>query len=647
MIDPKKFSHQTSAYERPNNKYICGRGSNWGTPCLSGPNFDGTCGGAEEGQSPCTPRRSLRRLRGRYSAIIFGLIAALLIVFNGLPNGSVPALSALNPGPLTGDHLNFVGPSSKSCSACHAPHESSGWYWLSSAFVDNDMTSKCLDCHIFEGPARLAHNQTISATQSVMRTDCVMCHTEHKGSDADISALSDEQCSICHENKFDAFDSGHPQFRERFPYFIRPSIKFDHVSHIGKHFFSDKYLSSISDSKLSKHSPLIPESCITCHDEPNADRRVTPLGYDIGCKGCHDQQIAARELVVLNLPELLERTAEDDELIEACGPTIEYIEAVISEENLVEDEYESISGDELDVISSFIFGYNSDDIDNYDQLFRDFLSSIITSRSFQISEFTNERIGNQQSKKLFSGLNPEVVKRLACAWASNIEYELPFDEPSYGGWYGDFTELKYKPTRHADPVLRNWIEFSINAYSNAVGDEEKERARIMRESLLSPKNGPGACLKCHSVYQVDEVLAVNWNYEQTREEVGPHQRYSHSSHPLVEARRKQAHDEEIGPISVENSKPGCATCHQMNTESDFRGSFDRSLREYEASDPSSYASNFLGITKETCTSCHARSRVAQNCQLCHQYHIEPNYKIEMVLEKPKWPLENNGMSPSN
>ncbi len=635
MMDPKKFNHDRSAYERPNNRYICGRNSRWGKPCSAGPNFDGTCGGVEEGQTPCTPSRSLRSLRGQYSAIIFGFVAALLILFNGSPNSFAPAFSALDPGPLTGGHLNFVGSGSTGCSACHASHESSTWYWLTSSFMEADMTTECLTCHTFEGPPRLAHNNDTLAVQSAIETNCVMCHTEHKGAEANISDLSDKQCSMCHEKKFDVFDSEHPQFGKKYPHFMRPSIKFDHVSHIGKHFFSDKYSSSISHSKHGKYSPLIPESCISCHNEPNAGRRITPLEYSDVCAGCHNQQISVRELVVLNLPELLERTTEVDELIAFCGVTNENLESVDKEEEVAEDDFESVSGDELDVISSYIFGYESDDIDNYDQLFRDLLNSLISSSDFHISEFSSGRIGVDESKKLFSGLNPEVLKRLACAWASNTEYELPFDEAVFGGWYGDFTELKYRSDRHADPVIQNWIEFSISAYSNAEGDEEKGRALAMREALLDPRTGPGACLKCHSIQEVNGALVVNWNYEKAFEYDRGHRKYSHSAHPLVEARRKQAQDLEVGPISVENSKPGCATCHQMNKESAFSASFDT------GSDPTSYNSNFEPITKETCTNCHATTRVNQDCQLCHEYHYMPNFKVEMILEAPKWHQEGS------
>ena len=43
----------------------------------------------------------------------------------------------------------------------------------------------------------------------------------------------------------------------------------------------------------------------------------------------------------------------------------------------------------------------------------------------------------------------ELVKRVACAWAANLEYEAPADN-ALGGWHGDALELRYAPVGHGD-----------------------------------------------------------------------------------------------------------------------------------------------------------------------------------------------------
>ena len=45
MMDPERFNHDSSAYERPNYKFRCGRAAAWGKPCPNGPGADGSCGG--------------------------------------------------------------------------------------------------------------------------------------------------------------------------------------------------------------------------------------------------------------------------------------------------------------------------------------------------------------------------------------------------------------------------------------------------------------------------------------------------------------------------------------------------------------------------------------------------------------------------
>ena len=401
--------------------------------------------------------------------------------------------------------------------------------------------------------------------------------------------------------KFERFDGDHPQFRARFPHFTRTAIKFDHVSHLKKHF---------EDARFKDHAP---NGCVGCHEVEGATRQVPPLGFEETCSGCHAKQIPARELVLLRLPELLDRTAEPDDVIEACGPTLEQLEAAREGEEIEEEEFESISGDEPGVMTAYLLAVSPDDPEEYDETFRDFLQSLMTDGSAALVEIISEHAGDADSSRLFAGLNPEAVRRLACAWASNQEYELP-SEPQFGGWFGDFTELKYRPMGHSDPVIRSWIDFAITAEMGAADDDQKERALAMRESLLSLKQGPGACLKCHSASASDEGLAINWNYEKVAPTDRPHYWYSHDAHLRIVG---------VGGISLSDPVHGCATCHRLDPEADFKASFD-------TFDAHTYVSNFHSVNKESCVQCHAEDRVRQDCQLCHRYHLKPSFKTEMM-----------------
>ncbi|MBH64171.1 MAG: hypothetical protein CL569_17330 [Alphaproteobacteria bacterium] len=633
-----RFSHDRSAYERPTGKFVCGRSADWGRPCHAGPNFDGSCGGVSEcqpierngrwecrrppalggaceqgpgpdgtcgcTQPPCAPRKSLRNKRWQFSIIVLGFVAALLAALSGIPRGIATGFSALDAGPLTGDHLNFTGP--QGCGACHEAHGLQTAGWLAAAFTDTDMTARCLDCHTFGGPARGAHNEASPSGRMGADTDCTMCHSEHKGIAANISKLSDDQCASCHVEKFERFDRDHPQFRPGYPHFTRSAIQYDHASHRIKHF---------EDARFKQH---VPTGCVGCHEVEGATRQVPPLSFEETCSGCHAKQIPARELILVRLPELLEPTAAPEDILDACGPTLEQFEAVQDGEEVdVEEEFESVSGDELSVLSAYLLGVPSDDPDEYDETFRELVQSLMSDGSSALTDLVSEHVPDDERNWLFAGLNPEGVKQLACAWASNQEYELPA-EPEFGGWFGDFTELKYRPLVHADPVLQSWIEFAIAAELGAEDDDQQARAMAMREALLSPKDGPGACLKCHSVSATDEGLLVNWTYEKVASSERPHHWYSHDAHLRIVA---------VDGISLSDPVRGCATCHSLNADADFASSF-------ETHDPRKFASNFHPVSKDSCAQCHAEERVRQDCQLCHRYHLEPSFKAEMMDKEP-------------
>ncbi len=622
MTDDNRFDFDRSAYERPNSGYVCGRGAEWGTPCWHGPNYDGSCGGEVEctpydnegrwecrraqaaggpcengpgpdgscgcSHPPCAPRPALRQHRWRISMIALGLVVAALAAFTHLTGdaGSFTETvrnAALDAGELTDGHAGFTG--AQGCKACHSAHGAQPMAWLASAFSANDMTKACLGCHTFGGPARAPHSKNFPANKGARKTECAMCHTEHKGRDANISSLNNEQCANCHEKSFSNFVRGHPKFSDKFPHFRRASIKFNHASHQEKHF---------QDKNVANNAPA---NCTTCHRMEVADRVVASLGFESACAKCHADQIPKRNLVILRLPEFEETNFDREAVIEACGPNPDFEE---------EEEYESISSDEISVIAAYMMGKPRDDAGEYGEAFQELVMGMAEDGTGPLVDIIEGSGAAVDPAVLLAGLNPEVTKRMACAWAANLEYELPA-EPSFGGWYGDLLELVYQPSGHADPVLRGWLEFAAAA---AGADEEMlARAEEMRAQLLSPKTGPGACIKCHAMTRdvADGPPRIEWRYHKDR--IRSSQSYSHRNHlDLVDPRGAKLAD----------SGQGCTVCHKLDLEADFEGG-------YKDFNPQTYSSNFGSIKKETCVRCHSQGRVRQDCQLCHVYHTEPAF----------------------
>jgi hypothetical protein len=226
-----------------------------------------------------------------------------------------------------------------------------------------------------------------------------------------------------------------------------------------------------------------------------------------------------------------------------------------------------------------------------------------------LASLVDDRLGVGAAAKLLAGLNPDIAKRLACAWAANQEYELPAD-PEMGGWFGDYLELKYRPTGHADPVVKAWIETSFR-----IAAEGDDSAIALRDGLIDPKQGPGACIKCHAVNAVGgdpATLAIDWRFRAAVDR--PYDHYSHRAHlSLVQA----------GSTAMASTSMGCRFCHRLDEDAPYTASFDDV-------DPTTFASNFKGIQAETCAQCHIEGEVRQDCQLCHRYHLTATFKPSMM-----------------
>jgi hypothetical protein len=69
----------------------------------------------------------------------------------------------------------------------------------------------------------------------------------------------------------------------------------------------------------------------------------------------------------------------------------------------------------------------------------------------------------------------------------------------------------------------------------------------------------------------------------------------------------------------------CKHCHVIDKEAKYKTSFD-------TFDASKYTSNFTGIERKHCASCHSEKQVTQECQVCHIYHLEAGFKKNMVAD---------------
>jgi hypothetical protein len=667
-MDLERFRHDRSAYERPNFKFRCGRAALWGRPCARGPNADGGCGGTTEcapffnnqrwecrrpasaggpcgegplpegtcshRQPPCQPVRTLRGQRGRITALAAILMIVLIAATFSLGGDSVRFVSSVDPGPLSGLHARFTD--EKGCASCHEAHDAGPKGWVAAAFTHNTMTAQCATCHSFGGPERAPHNFPEATLASLAaknpaakrETDCITCHTEHRGGAKNITHVSDAECHTCHETKFKAFGAGHPAFGGTYPYEVRTAINFDHVAHLGKHF-------PANEAQAPK------DGCIGCHQVANAGRNVPIRGFEETCASCHTQPIQNRDLVVFNLPELsppLFAALDQDAIGKACGPRSEDADKTFKdsleaakkavEANEPQGDFQSISDKKMTPFQVWLLGADKDEIvelepsDKPAEALLKLVTAMAQDGSGPFASALDERLGPGHAKAMLAGLSPELVRRAACAWAGNDEYAGP--KPQGPGWYVDGLSLRYKPMGNADPVVQSWLtSFTAPALASAKG-EDKPQLGELRASLLDAKSGPGACASCHAVSRVDAKdsekiemkpgnldapLRLQWTYASSKKRDWV--RYSHKPHLNL-----------LGPGK------NCETCHVQNPEAPYSEAFTQL-------NPKSYASNFKPIRMEQCTSCHGAGQVRNDCLTCHDYHREPGFRRIMMAQPGK------------
>lgn len=244
------------------------------------------------------------------------LAATLGLVLLGL--SGTWAGRMVQPGSLSAAHaaIGRFG-ETDACSQCHAASVNNASGWLAAAFGrDHHSTAEdsqsCLHCHtvgrqplnphglpsdelpevagdkgLGTWPVEL-NRKLFPAAQGDLA--CGRCHREHAGSQAELIALANDRCQVCHTQRFGSFSDGHPAFTD-YPYDRRTRIVFDHVSHISKHFPDDR--------------DRAPKTCSGCHAPSTDGRTMIVRDFGESCAACHSRDIDGDKLAgAKGLPSL-------------------------------------------------------------------------------------------------------------------------------------------------------------------------------------------------------------------------------------------------------------------------------------------------------------------------------------------------------
>ena len=552
----QEFGFEKSAYERPNQKWVCGHAKE-GRCCFSGPDAHGHCtataecrplrkgdrwfcarpaflgGPCAEGPLPdgqccrpipkCSPVRSLRYSRGITVLVTVAATLAALLLCLGLKHGN----RLFSPGELTFAHSS----AGNNCAQCHGAMGGAAAGWLAGTTNSaHDNSRLCLNCHnVGEAPLQphsLPPDRLAPLTAAVKKHStaappaglalasfipsldhpgdtgiaCATCHKEHRGKEASIQKLSDNQCQNCHASQFVSFADGHPQF-SHYPFYRRTRIIFDHESHLHGHF---------ADPAVAKSAPV---SCLDCHETDPRGGAMLVKSFEAVCASCHDQKIKGGSgIPFISLPQIDDQTLSGDFSVGDwprdvnAQPLTPFLRFLLAGDPTVRDALDKLRGVDLSTLpkadpakikaaQTLAWGIKSLIYDLGAGGQNELIRRVNLSLGRPLSTYEQEGIvaflPADILQTAFSNAFPRLQREILdhrnnakppptqlipspdLAKPGPVKAVAPDVLVSQGGWYspdGSFT-LFYRPRGHADRFLSSWMNMTVNP--DATGDPDR------------------------------------------------------------------------------------------------------------------------------------------------------------------------------
>ena len=310
-----RFDSKTTHYLRPDRPYVCGRS---GSPCSNGPTVVGTCPHRDDRCEPRINEGHLRKKVHRWVILLF-LGGVMVTLASADEDGKPFQQKLIDPGPLSHVHARF------DCRDCHSEEINSWSALLASAWhggKDTVGSEGCLECHQQGEHAKYAHGVSPKELRSRSsfndvepfedQTECTVCHSEH-GHGNSQQILSDSRCQACHQQDYDSFRSGHPEFSDSYGNRDRV-ISFSHSDHFLRHFKND--------------SSFSPNTCSACHELEPATGSMSVKPFEVSCGQCHSEDIYKSEpFQFFAFPSIFGMELLEEEGMGA-GSWPEYIDAV-------------------------------------------------------------------------------------------------------------------------------------------------------------------------------------------------------------------------------------------------------------------------------------------------------------------------------
>lgn len=663
------FGFKKSLYERPNQKWLCGRACD-GAACLAGPSKSGKCpaeaecrpvrkgdrwhctrpaglgGPCVDGPGPegacgrpvprCTPVPTLRALRGRLAFWTVGVTVSLLLLLLSHHNGS----RVVSPGELT-----FAHSSAKSrCTDCHKGAAGAPILWLegpSKTPASHENSAGCISCHSL-GPnplsphsvpvaqlaawtasARMARG--VPAGHPARLVDeplaCADCHKEHRGRNANLRRLSNAQCQTCHSHTFDGFTDGHPEFAT-YPFVRRTRILFDHSRHLGGHF---------SDPSSPKFAPRL---CLDCHQSDLKTGGMLLRGFDATCGPCHGEQVSGKGAVKAGIP-FLSLPRFDDRALSGAYAIGEWPEdadqemsaferVLLTSDPEVRAALETLKGADIGNLTKG----DSPKLKAAQQVAWALKGLILDLQTkghgeilARLEKATGRSLTRDQAQAAPGLLEPEMFKAPFGAIFPHLREEV---EAYRGKQKAAETRLTPSPpaptpsgkTAPPESLVSSGGWYSVDGAFSILYRPTGHADRFLTAWMDVSAAAGGAATALFN--ELSAPKAVGFCGKCHSVDANPTvavQWHAAQPAPADHSINRFSHSAHLSLLD----NRGCQTCHAL--KDDVKGAPESDGYGPSHRDPAVFTGNFKTIAKATCAECHKPTFVRDDCLLCHNYHV--------------------------
>ena len=447
------------------------------------------------------------------------------------------------------------------------------------------------------------------------RIACATCHREHQGKKHDLTAISNTKCQVCHDQQFQSFASGHPNFPQT-PSRQR-TISFDHQAHKARHFGNKSF------------------SCTQCHKTDNAGRTMELRSFAQSCASCHNkasdgnhhgEQIQKARQVVLRLPPGLEGPWSRE--AQAGAPELPATMLLLlagaqrpATVEALDHLYTTADGGLFAWSPSKGEGEEGDGsaepntlVNHRKALARGITQLIDDLQAPKASYWLRHRLARaldadpkaeplQQLANELSGARLAVANYAGRWLPGRTDASAPTSASEMPGWNlgNGGRRVAYRPNAHAAPLLKATFDTVTQLLPEKPAENQANSLQQVRQrlshraasaltSLKSPAGALASCMKCHQTTKDNGVRAVGWHEGQRAGGSNGFAAFPHDTHFSA-----------LG----ENS---CTQCHSMTDQSS------------DAPGNALKAAGFKPYAKKSCARCHQKQQATNSCTSCHQYH---------------------------